>query len=736
MKKNKKGFTLVEILAVISVLAIISVLSIIIINKRITESKELIYEKQVDVIKESTGNWVNDNMEFVEKENKCNYIKINLNTLINEGYLSNKIENPKTGKPFDKDLVVIIQKINKTYEYIFEMDDEYNESKYTCKFDGYPNLSYSLVEGYHLGNNKEICALASDDYSGFEKLEIELYKDGLIYKKENTNREKYCMTFRSDSLYKLYGKVTSRNGNEQVNNPEDERGYYYQNYKLIESFNITGSTPSGQLTNKDVKLDAEDDIKKNLANTVKYQWQYFNGSSWIDIEGATSSSYTEKNTKINIKYRLKLSEKYADGKIENVYSNQYTLYIDKIKPSKVAVNLNGYTSNTWTNKTVTQTFTSIDNESGINRYEYSSDNRTWGPIGSTNSEAGNVVITRYVRAIDNAGNIGDSSNQYIMKIDKISPKCSTTGGSTSWTNGSRTLTGTCSDNGGSGCSSNSTKEYSKEIDTTAANPGGVSDNAGNTASCPDTTVKIDKTAPTCKTKGGSTSWTNGSRTLTGTCSDNGGSGCSSNSTKEYSKEIDTTAANPGGVSDNAGNTASCPDTTVKIDKTAPTILLSRNPSSGCVTSPSHIYITKNTSDSGSGINRVEWTYNPNGSWETESITSPGDYSAVRNQNTYYRTFDNAGNVSSVASVNICINAKPSYPASTCNIRGDTVYTADYWWTCTENHSQKKYYQRYCTDSNGNIRLATRSEGTKVCSLHPFGPGQGWTVVSDAEVGLK
>ena len=662
MKKNKKGFTLVEILAVISVLAIISVLSIIIINKRITESKELIYEKQVDVIKESTGNWVNDNMEFVEKENKCNYIKINLNTLINEGYLSNKIENPKTGKPFDKDLVVIIQKINKTYEYIFEMDDEYNESKYTCKFDGYPNLSYSLVEGYHLGNNKEICALASDDYSGFEKLEIELYKDGLIYKKENTNREKYCMTFRSDSLYKLYGKVTSRNGNEQVNNPEDERGYYYQNYKLIESFNITGSTPSGQLTNKDVKLDAEDDIKKNLANTVKYQWQYFNGSSWIDIEGATSSSYTEKNTKINIKYRLKLSEKYADGKIENVYSNQYTLYIDKIKPSKVAVNLNGYTSNTWTNKTVTQTFTSIDNESGINRYEYSSDNRTWGPIGSTNSEAGNVVITRYVRAIDNAGNIGDSSNQYIMKIDKISPKCSTTGGSTSWTNGSRTLTGTCSDNGGSGCSSNSTKEYSKEIDTTAANPGGVSDNAGNTASCPDTTVKIDKTAPT--------------------------------------------------------------------------ILLSRNPSSGCVTSPSHIYITKNTSDSGSGINRVEWTYNPNGSWETESITSPGDYSAVRNQNTYYRTFDNAGNVSSVASVNICINAKPSYPASTCNIRGDTVYTADYWWTCTENHSQKKYYQRYCTDSNGNIRLATRSEGTKVCSLHPFGPGQGWTVVSDAEVGLK
>ena len=88
----------------------------------------------------------------------------------------------------------------------------------------------------------------------------------------------------------------------------------------------------------------------------------------------------------------------------------------------------------------------------------------------------------------------------------------------------------------------------------------------------DTTIKIDKTAPECKSSGGSDSWTNDSRTLVGTCSDTGGSGCKESASWLINWQGSWTNLSPGFVYDNAGNKNYCPtDQTVKIDKTPPTI---------------------------------------------------------------------------------------------------------------------------------------------------------------------
>lgn len=279
------------------------------------------------------------------------------------------------------------------------------------------------------------------------------------------------------------------------------------------------------------------------------------------------------------------SVKDAAGNVTNCAANQ-VVRIDKTAPTKPAVVLklnsssgSTYTSGSWTNQNVYHHFTSSDSKSGIAKFQYSHDNKTWYDVPTTwpsyskNSTTLTYIINWggnwnfYIRAVDNVGNASPSSS-YIVRIDKTKPTCVSSGGSSTWTNGSRNLVGTCSDTGGSGCKGNVSKDINYQTNSSIS-PGTVYDNAGNSAVCPTQVVRIDKTKPTCVSSGGNNSWTNGSRNLTGTCSDAGGSGCKGNVTKNYSNEINTTTATPGTVYDNAGNSAACPNQTVRIDKTAP-----------------------------------------------------------------------------------------------------------------------------------------------------------------------
>ena len=105
--------------------------------------------------------------------------------------------------------------------------------------------------------------------------------------------------------------------------------------------------------------------------------------------------------------------------------------------------------------------------------------------------------TVYFKACDKVHNC-TATKSFIIKLDWTPPTCTSSGGNGTWTNGNRTLTGTCSDTGGSGCAGNVSTTYSTNINTTTASPGSVRDNAGNVTGCPaNQAVRIDKTPPTC-----------------------------------------------------------------------------------------------------------------------------------------------------------------------------------------------------------------------------------------------
>ena len=167
--------------------------------------------------------------------------------------------------------------------------------------------------------------------------------------------------------------------------------------------------------------------------------------------------------------------------------------------------------------------------------------------------------------------IDKANNKTIINIeanlDKTRPGCVSSGGSATWTNGNRTLTGTCSD-AISGCTQHITKAYTEDFSSTTETPGTVYDYANNSITCPaNQIVRIDKTPPTCSTSKSHQNTPDGV-TVQVSCND-GLSGlascpCSYNThsgtcTKDTGLKVGKTYQ----VKDVAGNTNSC---TVSVEE--------------------------------------------------------------------------------------------------------------------------------------------------------------------------
>jgi len=172
---------------------------------------------------------------------------------------------------------------------------------------------------------------------------------------------------------------------------------------------------------------------------------------------------------------------------------------------------------------------------------------------------------------DNAGNATVCQPNQTVKHDWTVPTCASSGHiGSSWTNQNLYLIGNCSD-GVSGCKMQQvTQTVDTEMNNDNFNFGTVEDNAGNQTTCA-APVHTDYTEPSCTSSSNSGSgWTVHDITISGTCSDSGGSGCKGNVSITYTQDTNGSYS-PGTVYDNAGNSKQCDNQTVKIDKTKPTI---------------------------------------------------------------------------------------------------------------------------------------------------------------------
>ncbi|HPF83380.1 MAG TPA: prepilin-type N-terminal cleavage/methylation domain-containing protein [Bacilli bacterium] len=125
---NNKGFTLVELLAIMVLLTAIALIAMPIIDKHIDEAREKTYQTNISKIIDATKNWMikySGEVEFADNGTTRTY-DLNLDSLKETEYLDNvDIINPHTNENMEG-CIRITEDKNLKYNY------EYNEE---CKFD-------------------------------------------------------------------------------------------------------------------------------------------------------------------------------------------------------------------------------------------------------------------------------------------------------------------------------------------------------------------------------------------------------------------------------------------------------------------------------------------------------------------------------------------------------------------------------------------------------------------------
>lgn len=98
--KNKRGFTLVELLAVVTLLAAIILVSVPSIINVLRKSEEKDYKEFENALKRAAELYVEKNRNlYPELNNVGGTVNVSANTLITEEYLKQDLENPNDNTP-------------------------------------------------------------------------------------------------------------------------------------------------------------------------------------------------------------------------------------------------------------------------------------------------------------------------------------------------------------------------------------------------------------------------------------------------------------------------------------------------------------------------------------------------------------------------------------------------------------------------------------------------------------
>ena len=416
---NKKGFTIIELLAVILIVSILLIIAVPTVMKYMKKGTESYYTSLESELKVAGADYV-ETYRSLLPQNIGHVRVIALDELVTNKYIdpvTDEKGNACTGQ-------VTIKKIKTdSYEY------------YSC-----------LKCGEYYSSKDEDCSYREDD---------NVYEDTDRYRIEVT---KAFTVNQGESFVPPLAKV------------------YYDN-KLVKD-DLKGNP------------DTVDTNKLGVHDVV----YYYHGAK--EIAKVTVVDNTKPgNTKVVLRYTNASGKSYQG----NWFSGN--IYVS-------------YKATDYTNSGI--------KGSGIDHYEVSTDGTNFVAISSENQEyyeklsdteqlmkkEGNY--TRYVRAVDKSGNIGEKTS-YNIKIDKTKPTCTWSGESTDWepkvttypsetarNNFARTIVATCHDSVSSCTSGTTSKTWiEKETNTTKALSYTMVDLAGNTQVCSKTAnIYIDKQKPT------------------------------------------------------------------------------------------------------------------------------------------------------------------------------------------------------------------------------------------------
>lgn len=139
--RNKKGFTLIEMVAIIILLALISLIVYPIISNIINDNKDELYERQMGELLRLSHAWVAGNA--IDLETKEGFVyNLSFEELEKDGYIVDEdVINPKTGEKIDGCMVITYDSINSDFDVVYNPDCIIEDTDKT------PSINLTVADG-------------------------------------------------------------------------------------------------------------------------------------------------------------------------------------------------------------------------------------------------------------------------------------------------------------------------------------------------------------------------------------------------------------------------------------------------------------------------------------------------------------------------------------------------------------------------------------------------------------
>ena len=131
---EKKGFTLIEIMAVMVVLGLLIAIIVPVVNNLLKDSEDTLHDEQIDLVVKASQKYMVEHSELLPEMSDGSKTFIYIDDLINNGVIDNdKVINPKSKEELNGCVVVRYNDSFNQYEYNYS--DSPNDCLITVTFD-------------------------------------------------------------------------------------------------------------------------------------------------------------------------------------------------------------------------------------------------------------------------------------------------------------------------------------------------------------------------------------------------------------------------------------------------------------------------------------------------------------------------------------------------------------------------------------------------------------------------
>ena len=703
-KDNKKGFTLIEIIATVAILGILAVIGIVSVSNIINKGEDEYYETLEDNVALTTESYTQTNRDSLPK-NVGESKNVPVSDLVDENYIEKIKDYYGEECDLEKSYVKVFKYNKNSYTYVTYLDcpNYNNEEKNNSKK---PTIKITLSDDSNNVKKTSATVKITDDYKLLSYI-ITIYKN---------NKEVYT----TGNIEANYETIITTEKNIAKYTPGEIK-------VVVKAINIYGqeTTESKTKTYKD-RQKPECIISEEDSSRTNEDW--INGNRTITVgcdDGEEGSGCARDEFTKTFKTDAKTDYITIKDKEGNETKCEVDVYIDKTNPSACTVTHSGTKgTNDWYVTNAKVTLTSSDAMSGIKYKSLTTQSNLeeYNQLDEAiQSDITNVKWYGYVE--DYAGNKTNcfSTN---FKVDTTPP--TQPSGGTLVLNGS-TVSTTLGEVSGSTDDTSGLYEYRYLV---------IKDDA----TYPENTSSSFKTSRTFNRSCGKTYYAYAIAVdKAGNKSSVYRIGIASDGKDEYSAWT-TCSASCGGGTQTRTNT--CALITTGLEQECE--------KQDCCSSVRYVDGTTCSAPCGNGTyNQLAYSNYDNSRCEKEDKKSGGSSCFIKSCCTESTTYGEYGSCTCTGggtctktrtkTVITCNNGVAttttgtdstscSYPTHTHDYtaRGGTLKNTSFTWTCTRGHSHTTGYYIYCR----HCGKRPTSGATLVCPTNPYGTAQGWLIIPD------